>query len=100
VLAANPRQFEGLFLLGMVHLQTGRFDEAERILSRAVGRRSTTEDAHSARATAFQQMGRHADALISLDSLLTLNQATLLRGTVGANASLDPKPVRGGDREL
>src|SRR5258706_1820415 len=72
VLAANPRQFEALFLLGVVHLQTSRFDEAERILSRAVAVDPQSADAHSARATAFQQMGRHADALISLDSLLAL----------------------------
>ena len=55
VLAANPRHFEALFLLAMVHLQTGRFDEAERILSLAVAVDPQSADAHSARATALDR---------------------------------------------
>jgi len=76
-----------LFLLGMVHLQTGRFDEAERILSRAVAVDPQSEDAHSARATASSRWP-HADALISLDSLLTLKPGHAIAWNSRGNALL------------
>ena len=36
ILHTNPRQFDALYLLGFLHLQHGRFAEAERLIAEAL----------------------------------------------------------------
>src|ERR1700674_4506345 len=52
ILSADPMQFDAHLLLGLVHLQSGRFQEAERVLCEAIALNPASTDALSARATA------------------------------------------------
>src|SRR3954466_1545438 len=72
IVGADPLQFDAHFLLGLVHLQCGRFQDAERVLCEATALKPDSVDALSARATALQHIGRNAEALVSLDRLLFL----------------------------
>src|SRR5258705_7307044 len=72
IISADPMQFDAHFLLGLVHLQSGQFQAAERHLCEATVLNPASVDALSARATALQQMGRNAEALACVDRLLTL----------------------------
>lgn len=54
--------FDGLYLLGAVELALGNPEEADRILSEALGKVPNHEMAHYARAQALTQLGRQAEA--------------------------------------
>src|SRR5260370_11658971 len=75
IISADPMQFDAHFLLGLIHLQCGRFQEAERVLSEAAALNPGSVDALSARATALQHMGRNGDALLCPAQFLVLNPA-------------------------
>jgi protein O-GlcNAc transferase len=72
ILAADAKQFDALFLLALLHLQSRDFETAERLFGEAVALQPDAADALFARASALQELGRHAAALAVLDALLEL----------------------------
>jgi predicted O-linked N-acetylglucosamine transferase (SPINDLY family) len=72
ILKTSPQEFDALFLLGLLHLQSSRLQEAENLLGRAARLNPASADALAAHATALQQMGRNAEALATLDKVLAL----------------------------
>ncbi|MEA2824923.1 MAG: protein O-GlcNAc transferase [Alphaproteobacteria bacterium] len=72
ILNDNPKHFDALLFLGLLHLQNGRVQEAERVLCEAVTLNPNSLAALSMHATALQQMERREQAIALLDRLLAL----------------------------
>src|SRR5258708_26547415 len=75
ILDDNPQHFDALLFLGLLHLQNGRVQEAERVLCGAVALNPSSIPALSTHATALQQLGRRAPSIGLLDGLLALRPA-------------------------
>ncbi|WP_459711132.1 tetratricopeptide repeat protein [Paraburkholderia sp. 2C] len=74
VLLADPEHAEALHLLGVVHFQRGRLDEADEVLSRSIEQRPSAL-ALSNHASVLTSLGRREDALKRLDEALRINPA-------------------------
>jgi len=72
ILAANPRHFQALYLLGFVHFQRGEFSDAERLIDESLRVNPQSPDAHYNRGCALQQLGRHEEALSSFERAVAL----------------------------
>ena len=75
VLRAEPRNFDALYLLGFLHGQNRRFDEAQYFVGEAIRLNPNSADAYVLRGYALQQLGRHEEALGCLDGALALKPA-------------------------
>jgi len=73
VLAGRPDHFDALHFLGMVAAQRSQFEEAERLIGRALTLNSQNADAHSNYAGVLNALKRPQEALASLDRALALN---------------------------
>ena len=73
VLAREPRNFDALYLLGMLHGQNGQFDKAEYFTGQACLLNPNAADALFLRSYALRRLERDAEALICLDRVLALN---------------------------
>ena len=86
VLRTDPRNFEALFFLGVLHGENGRFEEAQYFTGEAAKANPQSADAFFLRSYALQQLGRYGEALACLDRTLALNpslkQALLNRVSV------------------
>src|ERR1051326_1369221 len=86
VLRADPRNFDALFFLGLLHGENGRFEEAQYLTGEAANVNPQSADAFFLRSYALQQLGRYDEALACLDRTLALNtslkQALLNRVSV------------------
>ncbi len=63
VLAADPRNYEALYRLGLVRLQQGRFDSAATQFRRALKVERRSVDAHQHLAVALSGLGQHREAI-------------------------------------
>ncbi len=71
ILQAAPKHFDALHMLGVIHLQNGRNEEALRLIGKAVGIDPTAPVALNNHGNVLQSLGRHQDALTSYDRALT-----------------------------
>ncbi len=69
ILQAEPKHFDAMHMLGVVHLQTGRNDEAVRLITKAV-RLNPSAVVLNNQGNALQSLNRYEDALASYDQAL------------------------------
>src|SRR5215472_6594018 len=67
VLRVQPRHFDSLHLLGVVHHQRGRYEEALRRIDAALRENPGAAAAHNNRGAALKELGRLPEALASYD---------------------------------
>jgi protein O-GlcNAc transferase len=88
VLEAQPRHFDSLHLLGVIHYQQRQYREAVRLIDAALAINPAVAAAHNNRGNALKDLGETAQALASLDRAIALkpdyaeafyNRANLLR---------------------
>jgi tetratricopeptide (TPR) repeat protein len=88
VLQAQPQHFDGLHLLGVLHFQRRRYEEAIHEIDLALKERPDVAAALNARAAALKELQRLPEALAGFDKALALepdyvdalyNRATLLQ---------------------
>jgi protein O-GlcNAc transferase len=75
VLAREPRQFDALHLLGLLHYQYGRYDDALAEFGRALALNDNVSSAHSNRGLALHALRRFGEALASYDRALQIDPA-------------------------
>ena len=73
VLRADPRNFNALFFLGVLHGENGRFEEAQYFTGEAARINPQSADAFFLRSFALQQLGNYEGALACLDRTLALD---------------------------
>ena len=73
IVAANPRDFDALHLLGVVWTQQGRYEEAVTTISKALKRNPRSFDAHYNLGNALNALHRHKDAVASFRRALEVN---------------------------
>lgn len=73
IVAANPRDFDALHLLGVVWTQQGRYDEAVASISKALKRNPRSFDAHYNLGNALNALRRHKDAVASFRRAIEIN---------------------------
>jgi protein O-GlcNAc transferase len=88
VLEAQPRHFDSLHLLGVIHYQQAQYREAIRLIDAALAINPAVAAAHNNRGNAFKDLGETTQALASFDRAIALkpdyaeafyNRANLLR---------------------
>ena len=72
ILRANPRHFEALYSLGMIHLKLGQFEEAQNFLAEAMKRNPRFAEGWCARGLVLLQLRRREEALACFDRSLAL----------------------------
>ena len=72
VLKASAKHFDALHMLGVLCLQTGRNDEALRLIKKATAVDPTAHAAQNNLGNALQAVGRYQEALESYDQALAL----------------------------
>jgi tetratricopeptide (TPR) repeat protein len=72
VLAADPRHFECLHLLGVYAVQTGRPEAAVELIGQAIAVRAGVADAHGNLAGALNSLRRYGEALEASDIAIAL----------------------------
>jgi predicted O-linked N-acetylglucosamine transferase (SPINDLY family) len=72
VLRANPRHFDALCQLGLIHLANRRFADAERLFAGASQIKPQSPEAFYNRGCALQSLGRNEEALVSFAHALAL----------------------------
>jgi predicted O-linked N-acetylglucosamine transferase (SPINDLY family) len=86
ILSEQPRNFDALYFLGLLHGQNGRFDEAQAFTGEALLVNPMSADALFLRSYALGQLGRDDEAIICLDRVIALNpdlpEALLNRASV------------------
>jgi predicted O-linked N-acetylglucosamine transferase (SPINDLY family) len=104
VLAADPRHFQALYLLGFVHYQAGRYDEAERLIGDATRLNPYQADAYYNRGCALQKLRRDEEAIACFDQALALKrdygEAHFNRGTSLLNLGQNAEALAGFDAAL
>ena len=86
VLRAEPKNFEALHALGILHYQSGQLQEAVRLIGEAVSVNPNAADAAYNHACLLQKLNRPEDALASFDRAISIRpdyiEALVNRGTV------------------
>jgi predicted TPR repeat methyltransferase len=72
VLRADPRHFDALSALGMLHFQSGRFDQAQLYLGEAIRLNPRSPNVLCVRGMALMQLRRHSDALNCFEQALSV----------------------------
>jgi len=72
VLRTNPNNFDALYSLGFVYLQSGRFLDAERLLAQATHVNPRSADAQFTRGCILQQLNRNTEAIVCFDRAASL----------------------------
>jgi predicted O-linked N-acetylglucosamine transferase (SPINDLY family) len=75
VLQSDPRNFDAFYLLGLLHGQNGRFEEAQHFTGEAARLNPMSADALFMRSYALRRLHRDEEALGCLDRVLALNPA-------------------------
>jgi tetratricopeptide (TPR) repeat protein len=73
VLRLDPRQFDALHLLGLLHFQHQHFAHAERLIGAALKIRPDSADATLNYGSALAALDRHEDAIVYFDRVLAVN---------------------------
>ena len=73
IIRADPRNYEAHHRLAFLHGQRSRWDDAERVMARAIELDPTAVDALFLRGAALQKLHRHAEAAGCFDRALALN---------------------------
>ncbi len=73
VIGADPRNYEAHHRLAFLHGQRGRWEDAERVMARAIELNPGAVDALFLRGAALQKLHRHAEAVGCFDRALALN---------------------------
>jgi len=89
ILQSNPKHFDALLLLGVLHLQSGQFEDAERVLGAAVALDPNSLNALSMHATALHQLQRREQAIASLDRVVALRPDHAISWNNRANMLLE-----------
>jgi predicted O-linked N-acetylglucosamine transferase (SPINDLY family) len=71
ILRTDPRNFEALLSLGLLHFKAAGFDEAERLAGEATRLNPRSADAFFIRGCALQRLHRNTDALECFDRAVT-----------------------------
>ena len=79
VLRSEPKHFEALHALGILHYQGGRLEEAARLIGEASSVNPKAADAAYNHACLLQRLNRLEEALASFDRALAI-KAGLFRG--------------------
>ena len=86
VLRNEPKHFEALHALGILHYQGGRLEEAERLIGEASSINPKAADAAYNHACLLQRLNRWDEALVSFDRALAIRpdylEALVNRGSV------------------
>lgn len=86
ILADSPHDFDALHLLGVLHHQQGRNEEAHRLIALACRYNGTSVEALSNLGIVLQELGRNEEAVAAYDRALAINprhaEALNNRGTV------------------
>jgi len=72
IIRANPRHFDALHRLGLIHFQMGRFGDAERLFAAAIQINPQAPEVLYGRGCALQGLQRHEDALKPFAQALAL----------------------------
>jgi protein O-GlcNAc transferase len=72
-LGIEPRQFDALHLLGLVHYQRGAHAEALRDIDRALAVKPDVAAAHNSRAAVLNELKRFEEAVASCERAIALN---------------------------
>jgi predicted O-linked N-acetylglucosamine transferase (SPINDLY family) len=72
VLRADPRNFDALLSLGLVHFKAARFEDAERLTGEAARLNPGSADAFFVRGCALQRLNRNPDALICFEKAVAI----------------------------
>src|SRR5215813_14294031 len=72
VLRVNPRHFGALQMLGYLHFQRSEFEDAEKLMGRALKIEPKSVDALYNRGCALQALERHKDALACFEKALQI----------------------------
>jgi predicted O-linked N-acetylglucosamine transferase (SPINDLY family) len=72
VLTADPRNFDALFSLSLLHFRMTRFDEAERLAADAVRANPRSAEAAFIQGCALQRLNRNVDALSCFETAIAL----------------------------
>ena len=72
VLEAQPRHFDALHLIGVIHYQRGEYDEAVRRIGQALTINPNVAAAHNNRGGALKDLGRPKEALASYERAIAL----------------------------
>ena len=73
ILAADQLHFGAKYLLGIIALQRGQFQTAEQQIALALELNPNAAPAHRDRGIALAHLGRHVEALASLDRAIALS---------------------------
>jgi protein O-GlcNAc transferase len=73
ILRDDPRNFDALYLVGMLHGQNGQFDKAQYFTGQALLLNPNSADALFLRSYALRRLDRDEEALNCLDRVLALN---------------------------
>ncbi|HEX5282372.1 MAG TPA: tetratricopeptide repeat protein [Micropepsaceae bacterium] len=73
ILRLEPRQFMALQGLGILHYQSGQWEECERVMGLAIRANPSSGDCFFTRGCALQRLGRPAEALICFDQVIAFN---------------------------
>jgi protein O-GlcNAc transferase len=86
ILSADPCHFDATHLLGIIFLQLGQFNFAERQLSSAIEINPEIASAHNNRGSALKNLGRLNESLASYENAIALQheypEALINRGVV------------------
>ncbi len=104
ILTLDPNHFGTLYSYGLLHLQTGQFQEAEKVLRAAASLNSSSSDVWSMLAAALQNLGRHEEAIASLDKVIELRPGHALtwnnRGNILLETGRIEEAMRSYDRAV
>lgn len=84
ILRLEPRQFMALYGLGVLHYQSGQFENAERLMAEAIRCNPSASDCFFTRGCALQRLNRPAEALTCFDHALALRPDLRIRTATGA----------------
>jgi predicted O-linked N-acetylglucosamine transferase (SPINDLY family) len=104
ILTADPRNFEALFSLSLLHFRMTRFDQAERLAADAARVNPRSPEAVFIQGCALQRLNRNADALACFQTAIALRpnfvEALVNRGALLMAEKRLPEALKNLDQAL
>lgn len=91
ILSAEPSHPKVLHLLGMIHIQRGRNEEAVHFIERAICQNKNSAEYYTNLAIALQNLGRNEEAILTSLQALSLNPINFSAYNTMGNAFKDQK---------